>query len=296
MSNTEVGTFNICEYQHGIRFNESLEPRFLSVNTPLGTGILGHAALEAYYMEMMEGSPIETSLKAARAVLEAKIAWIQENEPEEFQQLIKIAHLIELIEAYTEYYRVEPFKVLAVEKTYSTGIAKDLNYGLKLDLLVEWQTGINRGAPVIIDHKFVYNFKSRSELEMDCQLPKYTYVLRGEGIPVSHSYFNQVRYRQLKAPKPTDIFLRMAMESTPTEIKQIWAEQKETALKIQARRNGEDTSLPVRTLHILACRYCLFEGLCKTRLMGNDTKAMEIVDFKPSEYGYVDMTQAGDMF
>lgn len=296
VSNTEVSTFNLCEYQHDIRFNRSLEPRYLSVNTPLGMGILGHEAFEAYYLEMLEGSPVETSLKAARAVLEAKISWIQENEPEEFQQLIKIAHLIELFEAYAEFYRQEPFRVLAVEKVYQTNIAPGIEYGLKLDLLVEWLKGIDAGELVIIDHKFVYNFKSRAELEMDCQLPKYTKTLRDNGLHVSHSIFNQVRYRELKAPGPTDVFLRMRMDSSPRKIKNIWAEQRETAEKIKERREGTSDENPVRTLHILACRYCLFQGLCETELDGRDSTSMQITDFKDSTYGYVDMTQAGDIF
>jgi hypothetical protein len=290
-SNTEVTTYNLCEQQHHYRFVENIEPRYISVNTPLGIGILGHDAFKLYYLEMMNGSTIDVCLKAARSVLEAKINWILENQPEDMVAISRIANLIKVFQAYAFHYVREPFKVIAVEKEYQTSINSAINYGIRLDLLVQWLKGEYAGEYVNIDHKFVYNFKKRPELEMDCQLPKYQKTLRDNGIRISHSYFNQVRYREMKDPKPSDLFRREKMESTPIEIKKIWSEQEETALRIYEKRDK-----PVRTMHLLTCRGCMFQGLCKAELLGLDTTKMRIADFQQSTYGYMDMTSVGEWF
>jgi PD-(D/E)XK nuclease superfamily len=288
VSNTEVSTHNLCERQHWYRFNQSLEPRHFSVNSPIGLGIIGHAALERYYLVFLEGGSVDDAKQVAMDYLKAEALRLSDD----FLQLMKLTHLVQLIDAYAEYYRVEPFKVLAVEKVYQTHVAGNINYGLKLDLLVEWLTGVERGSIVIVDHKFVYNFKSRAELEMDCQLPKYTKTLRDNGYDISHSVFNQIRYREMKAPEPTDLFKRSRMDSTKYEIGKMWEEQYQTALRIA----NPSSDYPIRTQHLLTCRGCFFQSLCKADLQGLDTVNMRIADYKPSEYGYVDMIDTGAHF
>lgn len=285
ISNSEIAVKNLCDKQHDFRFNKQLQSKHVS--GPLGLGILGHEAFEAYYTEMMQGSPVDLCKKAAVAVLHTAIAITVSETPEDYERLQDIAYLVKLFDGYVEVYRQEPFRVLAVEKEYQIPLTGNTQYGMKLDLLVEFISGKYRGDFVIVDHKFVYNFKTQLEIDMDAQLPKYIKVLRDNDILVTKGLFNQIRYRRMKEPAPEQIYQRSWLKANKEETEQIWKEQLIVAKQI-IRERENPVENPIRTLSLLVCRSCSFQAPCKAELNGDNIDNMLAANYKKSTYGYTE--------
>lgn len=285
VSNTQVTSFALCQKQHDYRFNVGIEPKPDLLKPPLYRGILGHEALEAYYTEIMAGSPVETAKKAMRDVLQKELLRISKDCPEDIDKIFIVTKLVNLLDAYVEYYRVEPFRIIAVEKVFQAPIAKNILYSMKLDLLVEHTSGEYRGDLELIDHKFVYNFKDVAELEMDGQMPKYIKTLRENGYIISKARFNQIRHREMKAPRMTDIFQRTKARLHPAKTQTIWNEQQEWAEKIALF--GKHDKL--RTLSVVSCRGCYFHEICNAEAMGQSVDKLKNARYQPTTYGYTEL-------
>lgn len=289
ISNTRVTTRNLCKRMDYYRFILNIEPRVFPHY--IDTGLLGHSALEIYYSFMRDGSPVDECKKAALNFLREQAKLSIKEAPEDFERIQRINYLVWLIDGYAEFYRVEPFKVLEVEKVYTASITTDINYGMKLDTLVEFTSGKYRGDLVVMDHKFVYNFKSIVEIQMDAQLPKYIKTLQDNGYTVTKGLFNQLRRREMKNPQPEDLFRRSWLKTNKAESEQIWREQTNTAIKIYSdSRISIDTIKDdaVRTLSLIVCRSCMFADLCKAELNGDNVTNLLTSNYKQSTYGYTE--------
>lgn len=284
VSNTEVTTKSVCDRQHFYRFTLGIEPLPENLSPALYRGIIGHEALEVYYRALMEGKSVEEARLAALEYLEKVILSVVTHTPEDTSRVILLSELSLLIDAYSRYYGVEPFEVIAVEKVYQAPIGDDLFYGMKLDVLIKYTSGDYRGDFCIMDHKFVYNFKDAPELEMDGQMPKYQKTLRANGIVVGKAIFNQIRYRKINDPVPTQIFRRTPARLNPVKTATIWDEQKEIAQKIVDDEKNQKR--PLRTLSLLVCRNCHFYELCNADMMGQKTEQMIAANYQQSTYGY----------
>lgn len=284
VSNTEVSSYSLCKRQHFYRFNMGIEPKPDLLSPALYRGIIGHQALEVYYMALKDEATVDEAKKLAIDTVKAEIMRVSISTPEEYDRIILLTELSGLIEAYAEYYRNEKFKIIAVEKEFQTPISDDILYGMKLDLLIQHVQGPYRGDYELIDHKFVYNFKSVRELELDGQMPKYIKTLKSNGITIGKGCFNQVRYRKMKDPKPSDIFKRTPARLFPYKTEAIWNEQKKYADKIV---NSPEE--PLRTLTTISCRGCYFDEVCNADLMGQNTENLLSTRYQPTTYGYVDL-------
>lgn len=233
---------------------------------------------------MQEGGSTDDCLKAAKAVIDSRILQVIMESPEEYEKVTLLSELSTLLEAYAEFYRTESFEVIAVEKVYQANIAEGIEYAMKLDLLVKWTAGKYRGDYELIDHKFVYNFKDSTELEMDGQMPKYIKTLKLNGITISKASFNQIRYRQMKEFDPNKVFLRVPARLHPYKTEAIWNEQKKYAIEIV-----HNPAEPLRTLSLVSCRGCYFHEICNADLMGQDTKNILSTRYQTSTYGYFDV-------
>lgn len=292
VSNTQVSLENLCERAHYYRFILGIEPKTLP--PALYRGVLGHAALEAYYLEMKEGASLDTCLKAAKSVLDKEIARIATETPEEFEQIMLVQTIYPLIVGYARRWEVEPFKILEIEHEYQVPITDHIQYAMKLDMLVEMTRGKYRGDLIVVDHKFVYNFKTQLDIDMDAQLPKYVWTMRQNGYIVTKGMFNQIRTRELKAPTPDDLYRREFVDFTSRrkEMEQIWREQKLTAERLVDKigtGSKKAASQSPRTLSLLVCRSCTFKDPCKAELNGNDITHMLQSNYQKSTYGYTDL-------
>lgn len=283
ISNTQASLRNLCERAHYYSYIVGVEPKKLPV--AIYRGVLGHSALEQYYLEMKEGSSQETCLSAAKSVLNKEIARIASETPEQFEQINLIISLLKLIEGYVEAYKEEEFRVLGVEADYFTPVSEGIDYGVRLDLLVEMVKGEHRGDIVVVDHKLVYNFKTTLDIDMDGQLPKMIKTIRENGYVISKGMFNQLRTRPLKNPSLSDLYRREWIRPKKTEIDQIWKEQRDTALDIAALKKLSPEIIETkvaRNMSLLVCRSCFFQPLCKAELNGDDITQMLKANYQKS--------------
>lgn len=288
VSNTQVTSFALCEKQHDYRFNMGIEPKPDLLSPALYRGIQGHNALEAYYTAIMNGESIEAAKKCMMDVLQKEMTRVTVEMPEDLDRVMLLAQLVQLLDAYVEYYRQEPFRVIAVEKVFQAPIATNIVYSMKLDLLVEYISGQYRGDLEIIDHKFVYNFKDVAELEMDGQMPKYLRTLKANGMTISKGRFNQIRYRSMKSPTMSDIFRRVPARLVPAKTETIWNEQIDWAEEIAVF--GKDKKR--RTLSVISCRGCYFSEICNAEAMNQKVDTLINTRYQPTTYGYTDIGES----
>lgn len=294
ISNTQIAAKNLCDKAHDYQFIKKIVPKRLP--TAIYRGVIGHAALEQYYLLLKDGKSVEECRDAALSVLDKEINKIATSTPEEFEQIGLLVNLRALIRDYAEVYRIEPFKVLEVEKVFTTKASTQvrflpvIDYGLKLDLLVEMTKGEHRGDLVVVDHKFVYNFKTALDIQMDAQLPKYIKTLRDNGFIVTKGFFNQIRTRVMKNPSPVDLYRRDWIKTNKAETEQIWTEQLQSAEQILKAQ--EFNTPPIRTMSLLVCRSCMYQGPCKAELNGDNVTQMLEANYEPSTYGYSDLSGA----
>jgi hypothetical protein len=276
ISNSEITTYNICKKLHQLSYGRGVTPKHIKDSYYRGS--MGHQALDVYYQALKAGSSVDLACEQAIHVLRQELTRVTKEEPESINRIKILSQLVNLIVSYNKFYQEEPFRVLETEKTYTAPITEELEFGLILDLLVEFTAGPYRGDIVVIDHKFVYNFKSTAELEMDAQLPKYIKAVRANGYYVTKGIFNQVRYRSLKDPSPTDIFQRTEVRVNKTSIDNIWRENRHTAVEIHS-----SPAKPIRTLSPIVCKYCDFQEPCKAELSGLDITNMLAANYKKRE-------------
>lgn len=292
ISNTQVSLENLCERAHYYRFILGIEPK--SLPPAIYTGILGHKALEWYYLEMRDGSPVDQCLKAAKVILNKEAERVAIEEPESYDLMSAIFKINKLIEGYARIYSEEEFKILEIEQEYQTPINEHDTYAMKLDLLVEMTKGPYRGNLILVDHKFVYNFKTVLDIDMDAQLPKYIRTLRQNGYVVNTGMFNQIRTRSLKDPGPADLYRRevVSFKSRKSEIDSIWREQEITAHRISLKMESKNPQC-VRNMNQLVCRSCMFQKPCKAELNGDDITQMVNANYQKSTYGYTELIDNG---
>jgi hypothetical protein len=138
----------------------------------------------------------------------------------------------------------------------------------------------------------VYDFYREDALSMNAQMPKYLGILNANGVSVSHAILNQIRTRVNKT-KPMlteDMFRRSDITPTPAEIKNIFSEELLVANRIQELRELDDPFLwesrVTRNMGTMTCPMCPYVSLCKSDLMGQDTRLQKMMDFEEPSYGY----------
>lgn len=263
VSNTEITTANSCGLQHYYMYGLGLGPR--NVSMPLYRGSVGHSALEAYYKCLMDGNSAADATSESKKVLLQETSRLAIEEPWADDKLTEVCQLQDRLKHYSTVYPVEPFRVLAVEKTFTAEFTPSIQFGLILDLLVEMTTGRRKGELGIIDHKFAFNWKTTDELLLDAQLPKYKIALQKNGYPVKWVMFNQIRTRKMNYSIPQEMFRRSYHAASDEAGEIIWQEQMDTAVDITAGR------IPVRrALAPMVCKYCLFKDPCTASMNGEN--------------------------
>lgn len=283
VSNTEITAKNTCDRQHKYMYEEELEP--VSYPLHIRRGVAGHKVLETYYKARQQELDHSSAVQEAMSTL---IGIIGQVDPEDIEAQTMLAHLSWLLIRYFEFYEKDQFRVLAVETTYSTSFyppatyqnKDDIQFGMILDTVLERTAGQYRGYVDIVDHKFVNNFMSPDELHLNAQQPKYIKVARLNGMPIKDAIFNQIRYRSMKKPQPTDLFRRSPLLLNEAAIETVWDEARETAVDIYEEEVGIKSVNHRRRQSYSACKYCFFKDLCMSELAGQDTTIMRKAQFQ----------------
>lgn len=273
ISNTQITSYNSCTQQHYYMYTLELGPRELSM--PLYRGILGHSALETYYSLLQEGLPRDNATEAAWFVIQEELDRIGRDETWNVEKLKEASVIANRIKSYASVYSTEPFNIIAVEKQFLAPFTERLQFGFIPDLVVESTAGPYKGQLGLIDHKFVYNWKTTEELMLDAQLPKYRKGLQLNDYPVKWIMFNQIRTRDMKYKTPQDMFRRAYGIANDIASETIWNEQKDTALNIAL---GEQS--PRRALAPMVCKTCFFKEPCMLSMNGQDVSRILEMDFQ----------------
>lgn len=289
VSNTEITSFSTCKRAHYYRFIVSLEPKEHVLSKALYRGIVGHRVWEQYYLVIKDGGSVDDAKAAGMAQVKAELETINMENPESYDMAAIVVEVGKLFEVYVEVYRTDIFEPIEVETVFSTNMAPGIDYGLRLDLLGEITKGEFRGDLAVIDHKFLYNFKTTNELDMDGQLPKYISTVADSGYTVTKGIFNQIRYRSLKNPEPSNLFAREWIKVKPTETARIWQDQTQVAEEIATMKelpHAEAERKATRNMSPYICRSCYFKKLCKLELNGQSITNAVAMDYQPNTYGY----------
>lgn len=240
----------------------------------------------------MAGWNHDEAVEAAFEELNKKLQWIVNNWPDDIALIKVVSKVKEMLQGYFHLYRSDDFIVHEVEKFFSAPITDTALYGMRLDLLIEFTSGEFRGDFAVVDHKFVYNFKTPKELTMDGQLSKYVKTLRENGYVVTKGIFNQLRYRELRDPTPEDLYKRTPVRASKTKAENIWREQAKctteiSEVKAQPKELWAETA--TRNLSPFTCKYCHFQELCNTELEEQDITSTLQANFQKNTYGYADL-------
>lgn len=200
VSHSEVESYLLCRRKHYYGYTLSL--RRVRESMSLALGSAGHKILEAFYAKILAaGNSHDEQLEAFGDALEAAREMHAEIMREGFEQPEQRADLRELVEVFfdNEPFVLEGWTILAVEKQFNLEYdpANSSRYPFVVDLIVRSP----KGKIVVVDHKFVYDFYSYEDSQLQPQIPKYIGALRALGFKVDYGVYNMLRTRKVTGPK-----------------------------------------------------------------------------------------------
>jgi len=299
VSHSEVDSYLLCRRKHYYGYGLSLER--LTTSHSLATGTAGHRILEKFYEKLLElGATAEEQLAAwdqALAVAQAEYELIVD---EGYENVSNRADLHDMLfHAEWGYFANEfmvnnGWRVLAVEAEFNLlyNEATDSQYPFVVDMIVE----DTDGKIAVIDHKFVYDFYTPSQTDLQPQIPKYIGALRAMNYPVAYGAYNMIRTRKLKTPEPDSMNYFMMLKPNTDRVLNTFMEQLGVAAEIQALKElslEEQSKRAYRTANKMVCQSCSFREICSTELMGGNTELMLKTEYKIRERRTIGVTDEG---
>lgn len=288
ISNSEVFAWNKCQRYYYYSFDLNLTP--IKPANALARGIVGHSALEAYYKVLQEspGAYRAAEQEGFRVLTRA----LDNAGMFDMNMLAELRHILG---RYFEFAKTDGWKILAVERRFDWQIVEDITYTLRLDLAI--RDPKYNGEAVLVDHKFVYNFWSQDDIDLNPQLPKYMGGIIANGLQVDRVMVNQIRYRVRKSSPYADheMFKRDYDKPNANTIKNLMREQMLISRRIQKWRElplDERNRRAVGVRNNLICKNCSFAALCITELKGGYTQGIIDTEYRQNEYGYNDVAPA----
>lgn len=279
-SNSEVGTFLTCKRKYLYEYDLNLTP--IKQSEALNRGNIAHEVLAVYYKAMQDGVVHDDAVEAARKRLGMMLA-------EGKADLEMATDVDRILLGYWRYYGDESakYEILAVEQAYDIPLTDESTYVLRLDLLLRNKV---TNEVELWDHKVIYDFWSQDKLNLSGQFPKYVGALRFNGVSVDKCVLNQLRYRKMKTPSPTDLYRRTEQLPSNAKIKRALYEQVTATQEILAWRQhdlDDRNKRATRVLNPRVCDLCNYKNLCQSEFDGGDIKFLVKTEFKQkSDYGY----------
>lgn len=297
ISHSEVDQFLSCERKHYYAFGypvsedrRGLEP--VKFGDGLYRGLIGHAALEAYYKHLIPYSrftdgPTDAQFEAARLTAINSVVVEMQSNPEQATLLME---LMVILNAYFRYWREEDknYIFLAVEEKFRTTIDEYIDFPFTPDLI---RQNRKTGCVEVVDHKFLANPYSPDAIAISPQLPKYVLNLRSLGYIIDDAVYDIIIHR-VPAKKSYDPIIsckRISLHVTDKRIEQTMKEQNSVVRSIARYK-----SMPIeqweqsvrRSASSFNCQHCSFLGLCISDLNGEDTEVAVKYNYLPNSYGY----------
>lgn len=296
VSHSEVDNYLLCRRKHYYGYGLSLQR--IATSHSLATGTAGHRVLEKFYSILLElGSSAQeqldhwdTAIKAA----EEEYKLIVEEGYEDAKNRAEL-HAI-LFDADWGYFANEfmvnnGWRVLAVEQEFNLlyNEQTDSRYPFVVDMIMEDKDG----KIVVIDHKFVYDFYTPEQTDLQPQIPKYIGALRAMNYPVAYGAYNMLRTRKLKTPAADSMQYFMMLKPNAERVLNTFMEQLGVAAEIQALKElpvEEQGKRAYRTANKMVCQSCSFRDICSTELMGGNTELMLKTEYKLRERRVIGVT------
>ena len=285
ISNSEVFAWNKCKRYYYYSFDLNLTP--IRPANALARGIVGHSALEQYYKWLQEypddfDGARQYGFKVLAMAMD-KASMFDEN------MLIELRNILG---HYFDFAKSDGWKILAVERRFDWQITDDIAYALRLDLAIrdpKWG-----GEVVLVDHKFVYNFWSQDDIDLNPQLPKYMGGIIANGLKVNRVMVNQIRYRvrQSRPYEHHEMFKRDYDKPNESTIRNLMREQIVISREIQEWRQlpiEDRNRRAVGVRNNMICKNCSFKDLCITDLKGGYSEGVIDAEYRQNEYGYNDV-------
>jgi hypothetical protein len=278
VSNSEALAWLRCRRQYYYNYDLALEP----VIQPgyFFKGNLVHAAHERYYKALQGGQGHDG------AVVKGNEAFSLALEKDTYgNNLGDIGTLKTVMKRYwNEVAANDNWDILAVEKNYNLPLTPEFSFGFTPDLIAKID-----GLVTVVDHKNVYDFWHRRELDLDPQSRKYMAALIGLGKGVDRVMHNQTRYRLLKTRTQAteELFRRDYATPNADERRGMISEQIKVTMQVAKHRKLDIEARERESLRVLnkqVCERCIFAELCYTELRGGNIQTMIEVDFKPNTY------------
>ena len=289
VSHSEVDSYLLCRRKHYYGYGLSLER--INTSQSLAIGTAGHRVLETFYRHLLEVADdaqgqlerFDSALTKAEEEYNSIIA-------EGFEEPSNRAHLSDsLFNPDWGYFANEflvrnGWTIVAVEKEFSLVYDEEneSKYPFVVDLIVKDP----EGNYVVIDHKFVYDFYTPGQTDLQPQIPKYIGALRALDYEIAYGAYNMVRTRKLKTPAADSMNYFMMLKPNVERVLNTFTEQLGVAAEIQALKEltlEEQASRAYRTANKMVCQSCSFKDICSTELIGGNTQLMLKTEYKIRE-------------
>lgn len=289
VSHSEVDSYLLCRRKHYYGYGLSLER--ITTSQSLATGTAGHRILDAFYTHLLDlaDTPEEQLERFDLALEKAKEEYeliVQEGYEESPNRapLYDILFHEEWGYFANEYMVKNGWTVLAVEQEFNLVYDEETqsSYPFVVDMIVRDP----QGNYVVIDHKFVYDFYTPEQTDLQPQIPKYIGALRAMDYEVVYGAYNMLRTRKLKAPAPDATSYFMILKPNTDRVLNTFMEQLGVAAEIQALKElpiEEQSKRAYRTANKMVCQSCSFRDICSTELMGGNTELMMKTEYKIRE-------------
>jgi hypothetical protein len=281
ISQSECDAHSNCERKHYYSFGEpttlgrGIEP--VKHGEGLSKGLLGHGAIEKYWLLRMEGSDHNNAAEIALMELMMK-----QSDPQVAEYVVP---LIPIVGQYFVIYEddLEEWEPLAIEREFRLQVSDELEFPFKVD-------GIFRQRSTkkiyVWDHKFLWNYYQPRSLKMMPQLPKYIYALRQLNYDVEDGMYNMISTR----PNSKEPVRRALTGVTQAKARAFFREQIMVMQRIYAKKQLSDDEWRnsiVRTASSFNCTNCMFLDLCTSDLEGLPGRKLMLESFyRPNTYGY----------
>lgn len=300
VSNTEVQAGYNCEGQWSFGFHPELHYQLKDMGPARTRGIIGHSALEMFYLDLKGGKPHdESAQKALSYIQDLRLAELRLDEWANPERLKLLNYLYDILEHYFVHYEddMKFWRILDVESFHAMEHQGETDFYLpiRLDLVIYQEKGPFAGEISPLDHKFTYDFWKRTKWVQNSQLPLQIRALRRTkyaGIRetvVRRAIVNQLRTRELTDPKPHELFKRIFPVYEEVAIENIFKNHMKSAVRLAyfKRNSLDDIQDELRfALGSSACQYCDFKDICDAGFEERDPSMVIQALLKPNEYGY----------
>lgn len=288
VSNSEALSLT-CEAKWMYAFHPgyNLEPK--STSMALTRGNVGHKALEHFFNGIMEGQSRDKSEKLAKQYL---VDTISEAASTADMRLMEVTtELLPLMDDYFRSHTLNTFldsvDILGVEYGFEVELPGGFILPGRADLIAYYKKGQYKGETMPVDNKFVYNAWTEDDFRMNSQIPGYIYGLRA-AMPdrvIRRGMINQLRYRK----NAVEQFVMTPIKPEKGEVNQVIANHISCSERVKELKETpvEELRMSVRRmLSKYTCGNCGFRSLCKSELIGSNTRELIKMDFQPNSYGY----------